>query len=115
MSREIKFRAWDGSGMLIPDFVTKEGKAAYWGNCRVREPRNNILMQFTGRHDYHGKEVYEGDVLHDEEGNTPVEWSTEMLAWKVTDSDGCAFMLADCNMALMEIIGNIYENADLLQ
>ena len=57
MSREIKFRVWDGARMYHNDiYITIEGNySSYLPGCEV--------MQFTGLTDADGKEIYEGDVV----------------------------------------------------
>lgn len=66
-------------------------------------------MQFTGLVDSKGKEVWEGDILSDGHENQ-----------EVTFTDGCFTLektTADLNHQIAEeweIVGNIYENPDLL-
>ncbi len=100
--REIRFRAWDKDiGVMdysrfrrfsIDDMV-KDGL---------------ILMQFTGLLDKNGKEIYEGDILETSGGIHKVEW----------DSVGGFYPFVDVSCliedGIVEIIGNIYENPELL-
>lgn len=73
---------------------------------------NWILMQYTGFKDKNGKEIYEGDLCRADSGET-----TEVLF-----EQGCFFVRriqVDNELALMidnslEVIGNIYENPELL-
>ena len=126
--REIKFRAWDKkySEMIFTGFhvlgeVTAFSQIEQYlferkqvDNIPTIERWNDIeLMQFTGLKDKNGKEIYEGDIcLTDEAG------------WKgIVIYNRDLFMLKDkyggysslCNWERFEIIGNIYENQDLLQ
>ena len=64
MSREIKFRAWDGKEMINPYCELKENNH-FWGEDLVNTPFNSpvAVMQYTGLKDKNGKEIYEGDIL----------------------------------------------------
>jgi uncharacterized phage protein (TIGR01671 family) len=50
--RLIKFRLWNGKKMIIPNNIH---------NNKLNDEEK--LMQFTGLHDVHGKEIYEGDIV----------------------------------------------------
>ena len=75
-----------------------------------------IWMQFTGLKDKNGKEIYEGDYLQHADGEVSVvEWLDGCFVvrhfWNKKKSD-CDFIAAK---NLFEIIGNIYENPELLK
>jgi len=102
MSREIKFRAWDG------DYMYYQPSLHIIDGVLIKERYE--LMQYTGLHDGQGIEIYEGDILsYDEECRYEVEWDHHRWNFK-----GC---LGD-NLEEpeeYEVIGNIYENPELLK
>ena len=65
-----------------------------------------IAMQSTGVKDKNGKEVYEGDILEDHYGHrAEIKWDTKGAGFIGFN----AFTIVDDR-----IIGNIYENPELL-
>lgn len=132
MPREVKFRAWTGTTMeynviagkfgvfyVNPgtkgDGLNEEDTACLTPFNTIYSP-NTPLMQFTGLKDKNGKEIYEGDILLHKAldiRNVPVIWWGS--GWYVGYDDGkyhnvtALDYLGDC-----EVIGNIYENPELL-
>lgn len=119
--REIKFRAWDGSKMLsqkeiafFPSIMSTNPTTLDSG---LKSLQNDMeLMQYTGLKDKNGKEIYEGDVLsldNDslEETIVLVYFDVDEAAWLVGDG------MESLGMAVgeSEVIGNIYENPELLE
>lgn len=130
MSREIKFRAWlkkdkKMANIETMDFTDKSIqylKRSEIINAYIlrRESFSNVeLMQYTGLKDKDGKEIYEGDILffRDENMKYIVVWQdaafiiksieirkySEKMCW-LDDTEICC-----------EIVGNIYENPELLE
>ena len=116
MNREIMFRAWE----------TNRNKMCYGYETYIADAEQNDypLMQFTGLKDKNGKEVFEGDILMVNDKNA--YGKVKKLQYKVEFIEG-AFMcvLIDKkydkvfpksmkNQPNMEVIGNVFENPELL-
>ena len=71
-------------------------------------------MQYTGLKDKNGKEIYEGDLLKQK---IIVKWNEKFASWCLY-REGWMFTHwfgESCNPEECEIIGNIYENPELLK
>lgn len=118
MSREIKFRAWDDAIIhIMPQmagpFMIKDSVLASYANI------NAPLMQYTGLKDKNGVEIYEGDiVLLPDQGEysfkAQVKWGD--YEWYMDDVHFReVYNFADIDSTELEVIGNIYENSELLK
>lgn len=105
--REIKFRAFI-DGEMIYDLAYEEYAPI---NDLLKGTDN--LMQFTGLLDKQGVEIYEGDILRYVDGiNREVIFDNGCFGVKgaiskVVHQDKFAF-------SVTEVIGNIYDNSDIL-
>jgi len=107
MKRVIKFRAWDGYTMA---HFRIGAENPFPSEKNLDWITDQTLMQFTGLLDKNGKEIYEGDwIKHTEDDgttdNSVVQWST---SYKPGFDTPCQLD------EHLEVIGNIYENKDLL-
>lgn len=129
--KEIKLRALDKKSNKIYEveaidflgrFVLVKGLIANGGQLNFEDIEK---MQYTGLKDKNGKEIYEGDILHIEIHNHMKPDDVIASANEVVEYRGCkygvllgyhrGFISLDsfCN-ATFEVIGNIYENPELL-
>lgn len=86
----------------------------------IFEDEDFILMQYTGLKDKNGKEIYEGDILNNGNGPVYVFWNENYQAfWVGYDSEESEKQYyastSDFCTEADEIIGNIYENPELLK
>jgi len=127
--REIKFRAWDKklkSMMEVRTWCLYEGTLHCIGKSNdgflesSEEEHNYEIMQFTGLHDKNGKEIYEGDIVKVKFSNSyetfEVVWQENKMRFGLRqrdhdEQDSWAFTPQND----FEIIGNIYEDPELLK
>ncbi len=144
MKREIKFRVWDLKLSIWRDFVLPKQNGSPVEICgydwqNLEEQKDNLVFQqFTGLKDKNGAPIYEGDILNWESNSmshrlgeckririVSVKWhekSASFIAeankhdllhtsmyWKMdaNDFNGKPF--------IKEVIGNVFENKELLQ
>lgn len=137
--REIKFRVWDknkeefimsADGMPCDIYFSGEGvplsfvfrtfvctcdptQGGGCGGCTEScvnidyDPENHILLQYTGLKDWNDKDIYEGDILSH-------KYSRSLV---VVEFGGCGFTTGDVSQFdnSLEIVGNIYENPELVR
>lgn len=128
-----KFRAWDKEfkEMVQVDALLLDEqaiKATYKNGSVTKEDiKNYVLMQSTGIFDKNGKEIFEGDII----ANTNVDFIVDIRLHKTLGFysliDGKECFLGNGTSAEKlekeveefsgntEVIGNIYENPELLE
>jgi len=113
-TRDIKFRAWDHrEGKMWEPIIRPDGVLMtdnlYGGYTTYYDQiPSDPLMQYTGLKDKNGVEIYEGDVV--------------VAAWHWTEphlvelpDDYYDFQEYALGSEELEVLGNIYENPELLE
>lgn len=127
MNREIKFRVWDIElHMWINNIEMGKNNTL----CEGTEKRFAV-MQYIGLKDKNGNEIYEGDILCNDEYQTwewrgvvkfshgvfGAEWLLNVKSQSMIGSWGQKHNLRKLDDDIVErqiVIGNIYENPELL-
>ena len=136
--REIKFKAWDKKKKEIGVLTSNALKELLLNDCFNALQEDYELMQFTGLKDRNGKEIYEGDILmyrnnmsvknpgvpfdsyhkvcFGEYDFGEYEDQEDGYGWYIQDVDveNYGSSLTPISSDMYEVIGNIYENPELI-
>ncbi|MEB7455107.1 YopX family protein [Lysinibacillus sphaericus] len=135
--REIKFRAWNKEKKIMCYDNEDNTKEYFDGinsteigfiNYRLSIPKDDSdwyfrsrydVMQYTGLKDKNGKEIFEGDIVNIEipvvSVNEDFIGQVKMLEgrWWVDNGNDAIPLWSEINIP--NIVGNIYENPELLE
>ena len=128
MNRDIKFRAWvkDRKAIfevILIDYVSKKityllERVGHLLNIRHDKFNDVELMQYSGLTDMMEKEIYEGDVLFESFGERYYKVVFENGSFRAEfegDFEEHSFDLIDVVAQGCKIVGNIYENPELIE
>lgn len=117
--REIKFRGKTESGIWkIGSLLIDETQKSYYiidnedGSGRV--VLEETIGQYTGLHDKNEKEIYEGDIISDlDYGIMICKFINGSFVWQSIKNE--LYIKFFTYIPIVEVIGNIYDNKDLLE
>ena len=127
MNRPIHFRAWDGEKMHCNEDALFIDNSWWYGKSEYDTPPlgaysgndEAVIMQFTGLLDRNGKEIFEGDVVEHRNyikellGKYEVRWG--LFGFTLHDPLHPELLSYYVSPEQLEIIGNIYENPELIK
>ena len=122
--RQVKFRAWNGKELFNVDVMAisectwdcpDNGKR---GVSLAYQPHIQV-MQFTGLKDKNDREIYEGDIWYDGHFPRVIKYDEEYAGFLPFVTDGGCGCCSEGGTGYREsdgeIIGNIYENPEILE
>lgn len=134
--REIKFRSWNARDKLMSDpFDIFRGTQIWRSKHESAITYASVfpdyeIMQFTGLKDKNGKEIYEGDIVRFLNGETTstesgmecdefltdgvIYWEYESAQWNITGRIDVSREDAFTDLSEYEVVGNRFENPDLI-
>ena len=139
--KNLKFRVWNEESKSMTSDITLGFIAKEYGTMLKRKTSEYIWMQFIGLQDKNGNDIFEGDVVFNSNktfltckedpktylvkwqegkykpGTSGNGWLAEKPGFifeKIQPTENAKYMSLVFNQSQIEIVGNIYENPELL-
>lgn len=132
--RELKFRAWDEMSNIMHydfQFIKSGNEGVDWIvftsdkhplNDSIKDPFKDPhfqyafkIMQYTNSKDKNGREIYDGDIVKDLGENIgKCFWNDNSSGFDIDFTAGEMQSVYEASNSI-EIVGNIYENPELLE
>jgi uncharacterized phage protein (TIGR01671 family) len=117
---ELLFRVWDKDKKRMSKILTIYSPIVQWSDGDIDMPTDFglsksdrfVFMQYTATKDKYDKKIFDGDIIKFFDNDEAV------ITWS---SHGFYAMTDDCDLQLfyglkdIEVVGNIYENPNLLK
>jgi uncharacterized phage protein (TIGR01671 family) len=136
MKRDLKFRAWDEKYkyMNYKVVIGNQSETGYYYTCHsmwvlpenvdykcephwmnFEEGNGFQVMQYTGIKDKNGKDIYEGDIVETPAGQiATVDYSENHYQGFICNEVSTDWHW-NLNVLTVEVIGNIFENPEILE
>lgn len=115
MNDRFKFRAWIGKERALIGYGARYlyfNAIGGISDSLLKKEGFDEIEQCTGLKDKNGKLIYEGDIVLKSDGDIyEVFWDEKMLGFYLQDK----IVETVLYKGDVEVIGNIHENADLLE
>ena len=132
MNREILFKAKrkDNGEWVEGNLITNERNENQKYIGYIFDERNGVIEDFdlveviptticqcTGLTDKNGRRIWENDIARNEEGDIGVvQWFEEHAAFMIWNkTKNCVYYLAENDFSKIEIVGNEFDNPELLE
>ena len=109
MGGSVRFEYQNQVERIVPRYLIDDGL--------LHDVIPETVGQFTGLHDKNGKEIYDGDIIKEDNLIHKILWINEASAFCRCDLKymDIRYRISRDAMSYIEVIGNIHDNPELLK